>query len=154
MTDDAKSPYKVGYGRPPKATRFKPGQCPNPKGRPKGSRNFTTEIEAELNSHVQITEHGKRKNVPKRKVIAKQLVNKGTGGDPKAINMLLQHDRAVRSLPAVETAPAEIVSVEDRRVMESAISRILAMRSAALADGEAASMPEDSDIETKNEGGQ
>jgi Family of unknown function (DUF5681) len=30
--------YGVGYGRPPKATRFKPGQSGNPKGRPKGSR--------------------------------------------------------------------------------------------------------------------
>jgi hypothetical protein len=29
----AKPDYEVGYGRPPKATRFKPGQCGNPKGR-------------------------------------------------------------------------------------------------------------------------
>ena len=31
--------YEVGYGKPPKATRFKAGQSGNPKGRPKGSRN-------------------------------------------------------------------------------------------------------------------
>ena len=31
--------YDVGYGKPPKATRFKAGQSGNPKGRPKGSRN-------------------------------------------------------------------------------------------------------------------
>jgi Family of unknown function (DUF5681) len=30
-------PYEVGYGKPPKATRFKPGQSGNPGGRPKGS---------------------------------------------------------------------------------------------------------------------
>lgn len=28
-------PYEVGYGRPPKATQFKPGQSGNPKGRPR-----------------------------------------------------------------------------------------------------------------------
>jgi len=28
---------EVGYKRPPKATRFKPGQSGNPKGRPKGT---------------------------------------------------------------------------------------------------------------------
>ena len=31
--------YDVGYGKPPKATRFKKGQSGNPRGRPKGSRN-------------------------------------------------------------------------------------------------------------------
>lgn len=31
--------YEVGYANPPEATRFKPGQSGNPKGRPKGSKN-------------------------------------------------------------------------------------------------------------------
>ncbi|MEM1151208.1 MAG: DUF5681 domain-containing protein [Pseudomonadota bacterium] len=31
--------YQVGYVKPPKETRFKPGQSGNPKGRPKGSKN-------------------------------------------------------------------------------------------------------------------
>jgi len=33
---------KVGKGHPPVETRFKPGQSGNPKGRPKGSRNWRT----------------------------------------------------------------------------------------------------------------
>jgi hypothetical protein len=32
--------YEVGYGKPPKHTRFKPGQSGNPKGRPKASKDF------------------------------------------------------------------------------------------------------------------
>jgi RNase P/RNase MRP subunit p29 len=31
--------YEVGYGKPPAAGRFRPGQSGNPRGRPKGSRN-------------------------------------------------------------------------------------------------------------------
>jgi len=31
--------YEVGHGKPPKDTRFKPGQSGNPGGRPKGSKN-------------------------------------------------------------------------------------------------------------------
>lgn len=31
--------YAVGHGKPPEATRFKPGQSGNPKGRPKGRKN-------------------------------------------------------------------------------------------------------------------
>lgn len=33
------SHYEVGFGKPPKASRFTPGQSGNPKGRPKGSKN-------------------------------------------------------------------------------------------------------------------
>jgi hypothetical protein len=31
--------YAVGYGRPPVATRFRPGHSGNPEGRPKGSKS-------------------------------------------------------------------------------------------------------------------
>lgn len=34
----AKEGYEVGYGKPPRATRFQPGRSGNPRGRPKGSR--------------------------------------------------------------------------------------------------------------------
>jgi Family of unknown function (DUF5681) len=34
--------YKVGKGRPPLSTRWKPGQSGNPKGRPKGAKNMMT----------------------------------------------------------------------------------------------------------------
>ncbi len=39
---------KIGYGRPPKAGQFKPGQSGNPQGRPKGSTNLATDLSAEL----------------------------------------------------------------------------------------------------------
>ena len=32
--------YRVGYRRPPAATRFKLGVSGNPKGRPRGARNY------------------------------------------------------------------------------------------------------------------
>ncbi len=31
--------YEVGYGKPPAATRFKPGRSGNPRGRPRGAKN-------------------------------------------------------------------------------------------------------------------
>ena len=36
--------YAVGYGRPPKATQFKPGRSGNPRGRPKGAKSEDTMI--------------------------------------------------------------------------------------------------------------
>ena len=35
----ARPGYEVGYAKPPAATRFKPGQSGNPRGRPKGAKN-------------------------------------------------------------------------------------------------------------------
>ena len=40
--------YEVGYGRPPTATRFQPGQSGNPKGRAKAARNVKTLAEEAL----------------------------------------------------------------------------------------------------------
>ena len=51
--------YSVGYGRPPEETRFKPGQSGNPKGRSKGSKNFSTHFEEELSQQVTLVENGK-----------------------------------------------------------------------------------------------
>lgn len=35
----ARPGYEVGYAKPPEATRFRPGQSGNPRGRPKGAKN-------------------------------------------------------------------------------------------------------------------
>lgn len=37
-----KADYEVGYGRPPAASRFKPGRSGNPRGRPPKSKNLST----------------------------------------------------------------------------------------------------------------
>jgi uncharacterized protein DUF5681 len=39
-----KKDYTIGFGRPPAAHRFKPGQSGNPRGRPKGRKNFDTMV--------------------------------------------------------------------------------------------------------------
>jgi len=38
----------VGYGNPPKESRFKKGQSGNRRGRPKGSKNLKTDLTEEL----------------------------------------------------------------------------------------------------------
>jgi uncharacterized protein DUF5681 len=58
---------KVGPGKPPRHTRFKPGQSGNPNGRPKGSKNFATILQQQLTKMVTITVDGKSKRMPSRR---------------------------------------------------------------------------------------
>lgn len=88
--DDKKNPgYAVGYKKPPAATQFKPGQCGNPKGRPKGAKNATMLLKSEIYSLVPITENGKRKKISKLAALIKQAVNKAVNGDLRALIIVL-----------------------------------------------------------------
>ncbi len=48
--------YDVGYGKPPPASRFKPGQSGNPKGRPRGSKNRKPNLNEERLKDIVLEE--------------------------------------------------------------------------------------------------
>jgi len=76
--------------KPPKNTRFRPGQSGNPNGRPKGSVSFQTLIERELRKSVVINEHGRQKRLTKQEIIVRRLAHDGIKGDYKAIALLMK----------------------------------------------------------------
>lgn len=126
--DQVNVEYEVGYGKPPKATQFKPGQSGNRKGRPKGAQNFQTVLENELNSKVVVTEGGRRKQVRKKVVIAKQLVNKAASGDLKATSLVMAEARgmeAASSASLMPVAPQEL-AYADQLTLKSIIARLRA----------------------------
>ncbi len=82
------APYRVGYRRPPIGACFRPGQSGNPRGRPKGVRNLSTVIAAELKEKVVVTENERPKSFTKLEVAVKQLVNRAAQGEPRATQLL------------------------------------------------------------------
>lgn len=79
------SDYEVGYCRPPKHTRWKPGQSGNPgKGRPKGTRNFKTDLTAVLKQPVQVTRDGAKRKVSTQEAMLLRLREKALNGDARA----------------------------------------------------------------------
>lgn len=86
----------IGYGKPPKAHRFKPGQSGNPKGRPK-DKKATTLIGA-LRHHVgepiTVSIGGKRRTMSRADLIMTQLVNKAASGNLKAIETVMRLEKA------------------------------------------------------------
>ena len=115
-----------GYKRPPERTRFKKGQSGNPKGRPKGSRSFRTALMEELSSTIPVTENGKRRKLPKRSVIAKQMVHAALAGDAKILPHIINADRADEKEQAAAARQEFAVGPEDEAVIKDIIARILA----------------------------
>jgi hypothetical protein len=95
MADEDKPEYAVGFGKPPRRTRFCKGQSGNPKGRPRGSKNLATMMEKVLKERVVISENGKRRRITKREALIKQLVNKAIAGDPRSIKLMLAELREI-----------------------------------------------------------
>lgn len=54
---------KVGKCKPPVHSRWKPGQCGNPRGRPKGALNLKTEAKLMIEAPVVVNDKGKPKRI-------------------------------------------------------------------------------------------
>ncbi len=99
MADD---PYEVGYGKPPKHTRFQPGRSGNPTGQRKPRPSVSDRLNKILAERVSVADGGRQMRLPKEDVFLRQLVNKAISGDRQFSRMLLDHLQRDHERPAVE----------------------------------------------------
>ena len=123
MPSEKKDNYEVGYGKPPRRTRFTKGQSGNPRGRPRGAKNLKTLLSEALNEPVIVIENGARRRVTKREAIITQLVNRSATADWRAIKILLDLIREIegQSEPAYPETCA--FSEADEKVIEQLRAR-------------------------------
>lgn len=76
--------YEIGYGRPPKHSRFQKGNR-HGRGRRRGSRNLKTIVEEVTHETVPAQINGKTKKISRLELGVRQLAHKASGGDLKAI---------------------------------------------------------------------
>jgi hypothetical protein len=114
----------VGYGNPPRHTRFKKGASGNPQGRPKGTLNAATVLKRILCETVVIYENGQPRTVTKLEAVLTQLVNKALPGDLKALQLLMSLVRSAeeREMQAVE--PTQTLRDTDKKVVQGILKRI------------------------------
>lgn len=119
-----KSDKGVGYARPPRHSRFKPGQSGNPRGRPKGSLNFATDLKNTLLAPVALNDGGKPRRVTTQKAALLRLREKALKGDVKALDRLLSYAMALSGSSAEGAAKNR--SVDDQAILEAFRQQILA----------------------------
>lgn len=117
----------VGYGCPPKHTRFQPGKSGNAKGRPKGRRNLKTELELELHQRILVREGDRQTRVTKRHAVLKAQLAKAIKGDTRAaawvfelVGRLLDPDGTGSAGSARQLSP------DDRAILADYAARLAA----------------------------
>lgn len=112
----------VGYGKPPRQTRFRKGQSGNPAGRPRGSRNLKTDLQAELVERISIKENEQPLTISKQRALVKTLMAKALKGDTRAANLVLTMVSRLleQEVPATHTAD---LAAEDRAILDDFLRR-------------------------------
>ncbi|MEN0653919.1 MULTISPECIES: DUF5681 domain-containing protein [Hyphobacterium] len=105
MTDNPNSDEEpVGYGQPPRHSRFQPGQSGNPKGRPKGSKNVGSILRRLLDVEFPVSQRGVETTKSTREILIQRLIEKAARGDRKATEFILKLDMELDAIDALREA--------------------------------------------------
>lgn len=121
--DNANEDYEIGYGKPPKHTRWQKGQSGNPSGRPKGARGLKTDLNAELVSHMEIQINGQRISGTKQRLMLKTLSARAAAGDVKAIKTMIDLVMQVFG-PEDRGDGSKRLSAQDQQILDQLLGRL------------------------------
>jgi uncharacterized protein DUF5681 len=118
MSADDPNKAKVGYGRPPVHSRFKPGQSGNPRGRKKGTLNFATDLKRTLERQITLTDPGKKpRKVTTQAAALLRLCEKALKGDARSLDRFIELARMLHTGPTPE--PTTVASSDDQAILEA-----------------------------------
>lgn len=113
--------YKVGKGKPPLHSRFKPGQSGNPKGRPRGAKGLNNLVRETLTAKIRVRTPNGETRMSKMEAVLQKTVELAMKGNPRAIMMLVSLYRP--AVPDVDPAAAggsgeEDLTATDLQILE------------------------------------
>ena len=115
--------YVVGKGRPPVATRFKPGQSGNSKGRPKKVKTVDASLQEVLNRKLTVRENGRPRTRTLQEVIIFNLANAAARGDYKAVQLVLALQKQYQNSSDTTVDP-ESLQPDDEAILRDYLARV------------------------------
>lgn len=111
-------PYEVGFGKPPKQTRFKKGRSGNPRGRPRKKPDLYSELTKVLRENVTVTIDGQPEKVTVQQALLLRLRDQALRGELWAQKLL---QKVVAALPESESESRSV----DLRGAAAAYDRLM-----------------------------
>jgi hypothetical protein len=127
-SSDHAADYEVGYGRPPKHTRFKPGQSGNPKGR-KGKPPLLPDLrrifEKVLSEKVTVKQGDKEQTLTMVEAGFKQLARQHAQGDRHARRDLIYYAKELEIdlLASHRESIEEALSTDHQAILDAYVER-------------------------------
>jgi Family of unknown function (DUF5681) len=100
ICDDGDDDDRGGYGRPPKASRYKKGQSGNPSGRKRRHRYEEEEnpLRMFLLEEKTVKIAGKKVKMPAVDIITMSMINKAMAGDHRSQKLLIQESGGLKAI--------------------------------------------------------
>ncbi len=127
--------YKVGFGRPPEHSRFKPGQSGNPRGRARGASNFLTDVTKELNEQIRVREGDRERSMTKQRALVKAMVAKALKGDVRSAALLIALMSKEAERRSGEAGEAPPIGPDDEAIIEAFLQRRLTRQDSSQGGG-------------------
>jgi len=112
--------YSIGYKKPPKHSRFKPGQSGNPKGRPKGARSLQTIVRELMTQKVPIRTAQGIKKMTHMEALMHKALEQGYAGNLRALTSIIQ--LYAQSVPNEEAPPLESFDADQSALINQMLS--------------------------------
>jgi hypothetical protein len=125
---DHAAEYEVGYGRPPKHTRFKPGQSGNPKGRkrkPPLLPDLKRLFEQALSEKVTVKQGDKEQTLTMVEAGFKQLARQHAQGDRHARRDLIYYAKELEIdlLASNRESIEEALATDHQAILDAYVER-------------------------------
>jgi hypothetical protein len=122
--------YKVGYRRPPIASRFKPGNPGNPTGRRKRRKTVGEIIREAMTRRIDVKENGRSRRLTLQEVIILKLARAAAQGDAKAIRTLFTLQERYQDSDETALNAADL-EAEDRKIIEEHLAQLRSVENAS-----------------------
>jgi hypothetical protein len=132
-------PYEVGFGKPPKHTRFRKGRSGNPNGRPRKKPDVYSELTKVLRENVTIIIDGQREKVTVQQALLLRLRDEAVRGELWAGKLL---QKVIGALPESGSESEHVDMLEVQARFSVMLKEVAREKSDAASDS----------VETTNDG--